>query len=130
MGATIQKRSPKRSRVLLSARIECAGGQQDVRIRDVSLEGAMIESSSPPPVGEQIGLSCGDTHMNGKVAWVDAPWFGLEFSEPLRGSDLADAAGNTLKVSAPKAYRHDRLPELDEAVDVDARIIRFRPASK
>ena len=125
MNAIIQKRTAKRSRMLLSAVLEDAAGQHEVRIRDVSTEGALLEVSASPSVEEQVQLTCGDSTLAGRVVWVDGSWCGIEFLEPLKGS-LVDHLGNRLKVSAPRAYRHDSMLTEDERAEVTNRAIRIR----
>jgi hypothetical protein len=126
MPLTIRKRKTKRSRVLLNVRLEGAVGQQEVHIRDLSSEGALIEASSPPSVGEEVKLSYGDACIKAKVAWSDGSTFGVEFAEPLTGTILAVATENRLKVSAPKSYRHGKMPEAEKHIDVSPRVISLR----
>lgn len=129
MRATTEKRQPKRERALLHAHIEGDRGQQEVCIRDVSVNGALVETSSQPSIGEKVQLSCGDTSMTGQVAWVDGSWFGLEFATPLTTSTLADTVGNQLRVAAPRSYRHDRIAqadETDEPIEASSRKISLR----
>ena len=129
MQATTEKRQPKRERALLHAHINGGLGPQEVRIRDVSVNGALVETSIQPSIGEKVQLSCGDTSMKGHVAWVDGSWFGMEFATPLTTSSLADTVGNQLRVSASRSYRHDRIPEANEAdepIDASSRKISLR----
>jgi len=130
MRVTVEKRQSKRSRVLLKAHLEGEAGQQDVRIRDVSTNGALVEASRPPSVGEEVQLSCGDSSMKGRVAWVDGSWFGVEFLAPIETPTLADAVRNQMNVSAPRSYRHDRIPEYVEQIEVSSRVIRFGDGSR
>jgi len=130
MRVTVEKRQPKRSRVLLKAHLEAETGQQDVRIRDISTNGALVEASIPPAVGKDIQLSCGDSSMKGRVAWVDGSWFGVEFLGPIETPTLADAVRSRMNVSAPRSYRHDRIPEEVEQIEVSPRVIRFGDGSR
>ena len=63
--------------------------------------------------------------MDGRVVWDDGSWFGVEFAEPLTGTSLADATGNKMQVSAPRSYRHDRLSDAGEQIELGPRIIDF-----
>jgi hypothetical protein len=130
MAGTLQKRSPRRSRVLLSARLECSGRQQDVRIRDLSIKGALVEVAEPPSPGDEVTLSCGDTSLRGKVAWHDEVLVGIEFVQPLSGAMLADAEGRKLQVAAPKSYRHDRMPPAEARIKAGDRVISLRKTPK
>lgn len=102
---TIPKREEKRSRVFLSAQVDCAAGPMDVRIRDISKTGALVEAEAAPQAGESIQLKCGRTILQARVAWVDRGWFGVEFETPLLMARLVDETGSKLKVSAPRTYR-------------------------
>jgi hypothetical protein len=126
----IQKRTTKRSRVLLQARLEAAGQSQDVRVRDVSTAGVLVETAGAVAVGETVLLHCGDTSVEGRLIWNDGSWSGIEFTVPLTTGALVDATGNRLKVSAPRAYRYDRLPEADEHREITSRVIRLRNISR
>ena len=130
MGRILQKRDPKRRRVLLSASLECAAGRQDVRIRDLSIKGALLEVARPLPEGTDIELSCGDTALSGKVAWHEGVLAGIEFTQPLSGSLLADAEGRKLRVSAPKSYRYDRMPPAEAPIKVGKLSIKLRNRPK
>jgi len=130
MGSTIQKRKARRSRVLLSASLESATGRQEVRIRDISITGALLEAEYPPPMGARITLTCGDSSLKGKVAWSDEVLLGVEFTEPLTGSMLADAEGRKLQLAAPRSYRHDRMPPTEARITAGDRVISLRKTPK
>lgn len=130
MPIAIQKRTTKRSRVLLQASLEAQGQQQDARVRDVSTAGALVETAGTVPVGETVVLHCGDTSAEGSLIWNEGSWSGIEFTVPLTMGALVDATGNKLKVSAPRAYRFDRIPEPDERLEVTSRVIRLRNSSR
>ena len=130
MRSTLQKRKPRRSRVLLSAFLESAAGRQEVRIRDISTKGALLEANDPPREGEEIALSCGDSSLKGRVAWHDGVLAGVEFTEPLSGSLLADAEGRKLTIAAPRSYRHDRMPPAEARIRAGDRVISLRKTPK
>jgi hypothetical protein len=50
------KRAPQRSRLYLAAHLECTSGYYQVRLRDISSAGALLEGSDPPPVGTPVEL--------------------------------------------------------------------------
>ena len=113
-GPTVPKREEKRSRVFLVARVDAANGLQDARVRDISRNGALLESDVTPAFGESIQVKCGRTTLQSRVAWVDRGWYGVEFETPLVMRQLVDEAGTKLKVSAPRNYRSGKLPEQAE----------------
>lgn len=102
---TFPKRDPKRSRVFLSAEIDAGKGPVCVRIRDISRTGALLESDFAPEGGATVRMTCGSTVADGRVAWSDRGWFGVEFDSPLPTDDLVDSSGASLSVSAPRTYR-------------------------
>ena len=102
---TVSKRKPKRSRVSLSAEIDSGAGPVPAHVRDISRSGALIEADSPPEEGTIVRLNCGSTTVDGRVAWSERGWFGLEFETPLLMSEIVDPAGTRLAVSAPRTYR-------------------------
>jgi hypothetical protein len=121
---TLQKRTTKRSRLLLTGHLDGTDGPQEVRIRDVSSDGALVEAATAPAIQDQVRLMCGDTVLAGRVVWVDGAWCGIEFSEPISGT-LVDYTGNKLKVSAPRTYRHDRLQVEDRKENIRT-VLRLR----
>src|SRR6185369_4430295 len=48
------KRSAKRARVLLAARLQTPFGEVEARLRDLSRKGALIECMQVPPVGTEV----------------------------------------------------------------------------
>ena len=108
---TVSKRSSKRTPLFLSGRLEGESFNQDVRVRDISVDGALLDADHPLEVFEPITLICGLSRINGIVAWSEDGRVGVEFSEPVTGKTLTDTFQNKLRVSAPKSYRmgHDQI---------------------
>lgn len=102
---TVPKRKPKRSRVFLTAEVDSGMGPVTARIRDISRSGALVEADPAPESGTRVRLKCGDTVVDGRVAWAERRWFGLEFVTPLLTAQVVDRAGTQLAVSAPRTYR-------------------------
>jgi hypothetical protein len=102
---TVPKRDQKRSRVFLVAEVDCGRGPIVAHIRDISRSGALVEANPAPEPRTVVRLTCGDTTVEGRVAWSEDKHFGVEFSTPLLMGDLMDATGAKLKVSAPRTYR-------------------------
>jgi hypothetical protein len=65
----------------------------------------LLESDFAPRGGEVVRMTCGSTVAQGRVAWSDRGWFGLEFDSPLTVDGLVDSSGEKLSVSAPRTYR-------------------------
>src|SRR5687767_10668851 len=98
----VQKRTPTRSRVYVVAVLNSGCGSEQVRIRDLSQAGALVEATAAPPIRSNIRLTRGNTSVEARVTWADSTWFGVEFTEPLGTSFLADQIEKRLKVSAPR----------------------------
>jgi len=73
------KRSAKRARVLLTARIEIDDREVEARLRDLSQKGALLECNEVPPVGSDVVFVRGGTRVPARVAWTGSKRIGLEF---------------------------------------------------
>jgi hypothetical protein len=73
------KRSAKRARVLLAARLETDAGEIEARLRDLSQRGALVECVQVPPVGSEVVFVRGATRVPARVAWAGPDRVGLEF---------------------------------------------------
>jgi len=102
---TVPKRQTKRSPIFLHGFLESDDFTQEVRVRDVSVNGALLDVSVQMPVFVPITLVCGRSRINGIVVWSDNGRAGVEFAELISGETLTDSLKNKLRVSAPKQYR-------------------------
>ncbi len=82
------KRSHKRARVLLAAKLRRGGGEIDVRLRDLSRKGALIESSVPLRAGEEVVFTRGSTTVAARIAWAHGERQGLEFLDMIEESEV------------------------------------------
>lgn len=73
------KRSAKRARVLLAAKLETDSGEIDARLRDLSQKGALVECLQVPRAGSEVVFVRGATRVPARVAWAGADRVGLEF---------------------------------------------------
>jgi hypothetical protein len=73
------KRSAKRARVLLAAKLQTPFGEVDARLRDLSRKGALVECAQVPPVGTEVVFVRGSTVVPARVAWAGKDRVGLEF---------------------------------------------------
>jgi hypothetical protein len=101
----VGKRTTRRSRVLLAARLRTQYGDIDARLRDLSQKGALIECRDVPPVGTQLIFIRGGISVPARVAWVGRNRLGLEFVEMIdEGEVLVQLGGRApASVSAPQA---------------------------
>ncbi|WP_085217729.1 PilZ domain-containing protein [Allosphingosinicella indica] len=82
------QRRAKRARVLLSAVLRTGLGDTQVRLRDMSSTGALIESGKPMPVGSEVIFIRGATAVPARVAWAGHGKLGIEFAEPIDEAEL------------------------------------------
>lgn len=123
---TIPKRQPKRVRIFLDASLAASSGPQEVRLRDISKGGALIEAPSPLGVFEKVSLMCSGHRLEGVVVWQKDSLCGLRFEHPISSKVLGDFSGQRLKVGASRNYRRDHIADDDIQVEVTPRTIRLR----
>ena len=111
---------------MLDGNLQTANGENDVRVRDFSTRGALVESDEPPAEGEAITLSCLGHHLKGKVAWIDGSWVGITLDTDLPKKTWKELSGNSMRISAPRKYRHDTVEEDPERLEITPRVIRMR----
>jgi hypothetical protein len=78
-----QNRKSRRSHVLMSASLRSNGGDQPVKLRNLSEHGALVEADSLPDVGTIVRFRKGDLNLPARVAWVDNGRAGVAFDAPL-----------------------------------------------
>jgi len=81
-------RSVKRARVLLAAKIRTPAGDVDVRLKDLSQKGALIELNDRLTSGDEVVFSRGATIVPARVAWTGGNRAGLEFLEMIDESEV------------------------------------------
>ena len=79
-GQAVGKRGSKRARVLLAAKIRAGAAEIDVRLRDLSQKGALVEGKGIPPLGSDIVFCRGSICVPARVAWASDGRAGLEFA--------------------------------------------------
>jgi len=116
------KRSAKRARVLLSAKLKTSLGEIDARLRDLSRKGALIECLQIPPVGSDVVFVRGETMVPARVCWTADNRVGLEFDHMIDEQELLvhiGKPGNAPPVQA--AYAQYRRPSLSQGMSPKAR---------
>jgi hypothetical protein len=76
-------RRQTRSSVFVAAHLEGEGAQAPVKIRNMSPNGAMIETALAPPPGTKVRLVRGSLVALGEVVWSRSPRCGLRFASEL-----------------------------------------------
>ncbi len=77
------KRDNKRSRLLLTAQMECSAGIVEVHLLNISHTGAKLDAATPPACDEHVVLVHDDLRVAGRVAWVEETRFGVAFDTPI-----------------------------------------------
>jgi hypothetical protein len=106
------KRSARRARVLLAAKLRTGSGYDiDVRLRDLSQKGALVEGKSLPPQGSEAVFSRGSITVPARVAWTGEGRAGLEFAYPIDESEVLVQLKRTNSDSNQPRFRRPRLGE-------------------
>ncbi len=90
----IDKRTARRVRVLLSATIETAGGERIAHLLNISSAGAKLDADDPPAADEAVTLVRGGIRAAGRVSWVEAHRFGVQFDARLDPALIAEHAAS------------------------------------
>ena len=83
-----QNRKSQRSQVLLTATLEHGGGSQAVKLRNLSEEGALVESEKLPIEGTTVHFIRNDLNAPGRVVWVSGRFAGIAFSDKLDPAEV------------------------------------------
>ena len=112
------KRTTRRARVLLAAKLKTPFGEVDCRLRDLSRKGALVECAKQPPVGSEVTFVRGSTVVPARVAWTAAGRVGLEF---LFMIDEQEVLVQLKRQSGGQNFERFRRPGLNEDMTEDAR---------
>ena len=82
-GSQVQNRRQRRANVLLTAIVEASGRTLDVKLRNLSADGALVEADDLPLEGTEISFRRGELAVQGKVVWTSSRRAGIEFRTPL-----------------------------------------------
>ena len=122
------KRSAKRARVLLAAKLRTGNGIEiDVRLRDLSQRGALVEGQALPPQGSEAVFSRGSMSVPARVAWTGEGKAGLEFAYPIDENDVLVQLKRTNIDSNQPRFRRPRLGE--DMTEQEKRLARLWGAS-
>ena len=83
-----QNRKSQRSQVLLTATLDHGGGSQAVKLRNLSEEGALVESEKLPIEGTTVHFIRNDLNAPGRVVWVSGRYAGIAFSDKLDPAEV------------------------------------------
>jgi hypothetical protein len=106
------KRSAKRNRVLLAAKLQVRGAEIDVRLRDLSQKGALVEChQTVPAAGSEVVFHRGSITVPARVAWAGANRVGLEFAYMIDESEVLVQLRRTTTDQNQPRFRRPRLGE-------------------
>jgi PilZ domain. len=83
-----QNRRSTRSPVLLSAKVEVAGVEVPVILRNLSAQGALVEGAQLPPEGSATVFRRNELCIAGQIVWVEGRYAGIAFSRLLERAEL------------------------------------------
>ena len=83
-----QNRRSRRSNVLLTATLEVGGASVQVRLRNLSEEGALVEGDQLPVEGSSVLFERKELRVPSRVAWVQGHYAGIAFSTRLPAQDV------------------------------------------
>jgi hypothetical protein len=89
--------------VFLTATLVAGGMPRAVRVRNISVKGALIDGVSLPTQGTSVALRRGDLHVEGEVAWQEGTQCGLRFRTEVTVVDWVRRIGH------PGQQRVDRI---------------------
>lgn len=75
----VNSRVEHRTNMFVLAALSSASASGQVKIRNMSPNGALIEGPVLPAVGEQLHLSRGTSSVRGRIAWCHAGKAGVQF---------------------------------------------------
>lgn len=82
------RRTALRRRVVLTAVLMTPTGVHNVRVRDISTEGARLHGSSKIPINCDAVLKRGELFVAARVVWADGWQCGLHFYQALTPDEL------------------------------------------
>lgn len=83
-----QNRRSRRSPVLLTATVELGGAVHDVKLRNLSSDGALVEGADDLPEYAAITFCRKDLRVRARIAWVQGKYAGIAFDKPLEPAEV------------------------------------------
>lgn len=114
----------KRARVLLAAKIQTAAGVVDVRLRDLSRKGALVELGEALALGDSVLFIRGSTIVPARVAWAGGERAGLEFDRLIDESEVLVHIRRAAAKRTREAFRRPRIVG-DGMSEQDRRLARI-----
>jgi hypothetical protein len=86
-------RADQRSHVFLMAVLRAGSTSCPVRVRNISVHGALLEGSGLPSEKSIVALRRGSLSVSGQIAWIAGRHCGIRFSKPINVAEWVDRAG-------------------------------------
>ena len=102
-GGADERRST-RSKVMLTATIETQDGYFQVRVEDLSAHGARVFGEMLFAVDTPVTFRCKAITAKGFVAWIEPPFAGIGFGEPVQPEEALRTVSRAQK-TIPKDFR-------------------------
>jgi len=90
-----ESRADRRSNVFLTATLVMAGGSVAVRLRNISVRGALLDGPDLPPEGAAVDLHRGSLIAHGQIAWHTADQCGVRFDADVDVDSWSRRAGHS-----------------------------------
>src|SRR5687768_8417517 len=90
-----------RMAVMLPARLRIAGAWTDVRIRNVSSRGMLLEIADPPLPGCYVEVARGRYRYTARVAWAEGNLCGIHIDGKIQIAALTESASPRLVSAVP-----------------------------
>ena len=105
-----QNRRSRRSQVLLTAELVHAGACLPVKVRNLSSDGALVESDKLPLEGTSVEFRRNDLSASGRVVWVNGHHAGVAFDTKLNPEQVLRHIPEPRPRVQPRPYRPGILP--------------------
>jgi hypothetical protein len=86
-------RADQRSHVFLMAVLRAGATSFPVRVRNISIHGALLEGNGLPSANQIVALGRGSLSASGQIAWIAGQHCGIRFSKPITVAEWVDRAG-------------------------------------
>ncbi len=103
-----KNRRSRRSHLLMTATLEISGRAFQVKLRNLSSEGAQVEGELLPVEGTELMFRKGELAVPGNVIWTKGKQAGIRFAQLLQ----PDAVLNHIAVPRPRMKPDFRRPGL------------------
>jgi hypothetical protein len=105
---TTQNRRSRRSHLLMAATLEVSGRAINVKLRNLSSDGAQVEGEQLPVEGTEVLFRKGELAVPGSIIWTKGKQAGIRFAQMLE----THAVLNHVAVPRPRMATDFRRPGL------------------